>query len=284
MDTALKGEILYDMKEKENSQQESNSLDEVLNDSDSVELETEPKTKEEEPKEGETSEDKAQSQELEPDEESNKGEENQESNEEPPSDKKESWTKTAVIAERRKRQELEKKVLEFESKFEQLQAKQVQKEKVVRPDPIDDPVGASSYDKQELENSFYNTRVSLSQSVMRSLHKDYDEMEKEFVKLAENDPHLSQQIRKAPNPAEFAYKTALAHIDSENFKNPDYLKGLKEQMKKEILAELVNNQNNSDDKSNVKLPKNLTRQTSVASNVDQKIEYKGTLDEVFGES
>jgi len=258
------------MKEKETSQQESNSLDEVLNDSDSVELETEPETKEEESKEEKTSEDKAQSQELEPDEESNKGEENQESKQEPPSDKKESWTKTAVIAERRKRQELEKKVLEFESKFEQLQAKQVQKEKVVRPDPIDDPTGAANYDKGELENSFYKTKISLSQSVMRSLHKDYNEMEKEFMKLAENDLHLSQQLRQSSNPAEFAYKTAKAHIESENFKNPDYIKDLKEQMKKEILTELTNNQINSGDKSNVKLPKNLTQQTSVASNVAQK--------------
>lgn len=274
------------MKEQEISQQEVNSLDEVFNKSDSVELETEtePESKEEESKEDEPSKDTEQSQELESKDESVKGEENQESKEESPSDKKESWTKTAVIAERRKRQELEKKVLEFESKFEQLKVQETQKEKVVRPDPIDDPQGAVDYDKQDLENKFYNTKVSLSQSVMRSLHDDYDEVEKKFIELANNDPYLSQKIRNVSNPAEFAYKTAKAHIESDNFKDPNYVKDLKEQMKKEILAELVNNQNNSGGKSNVKLPQNLTRQTSVASNVSQKEEYKGTLEEVFGES
>ncbi len=275
---------------KVNPQEEAKSFDEVFNDnadnSNELELETktesqEPQKKEEVPKDNEESQ-KPQSKEELPD----KGDDNQESIDEPPSSKKEeeSWTKTAVIDERRKRQDLEKKFAELDRRFVELQAQKVQKEKAKRPDPIEDPEGAANFDKQESKQGLWEMKVSLSQDFMRDKHKDYDEMEKKFQELVVNNVYLSQQLRLSANPARFAYQTAKAHVESQNFKDPSYVKNLKEEMKREVLAELAGNQKtNSGDKSDVKLPTNLTNMTSVASNLTPKEDYKGDLAEVFGE-
>lgn len=273
---------------KVDPQEEAKSFDEVFNEADdSQESEPETKTESEEPQKEEAPKDEEESQEPESKEESpEKGDDSQESTDEPPASKKEeeTWTKKAVIDERRKRQDLEKTVAELDKKLLELQAQKVQQEKAKRPDPIEDPEGANNFDRQESKQELWEMKVSLSQDFMRDKHEDYDEMEKKFQELAANNVYLSQQLRLSANPARFAYQTVKAHIESQNFKDPSYVKNLKEEMKKEILTELAGNQKtNSGDKSNVKLPTNLTNMTSVASNLNPKIDYKGDLAEVFSE-
>lgn len=269
-------------------QEGGTSLDEIFdkaNDSQESEQETKLETKEssKEKTKEETKEEK-QSQKLKTIEE---GDDNQNSTDETPtSEKKENWKFNAVKDERRKRQELEKKLAESDIKYQELLNQKAKKEKAKRPDSIEDPEGASEFDRQENRQEIWEMKVNLSQDFMRDKHEDYDEMEKKFQELAENNVHLSQQLRLSSNPAKFAYKIAKAHIESQNFKNPDYIKNLKEEIKKEILAEFKDKQNtNSGTKSNVKLPISLTNMTSVASNLIHKEPYddSDSLKKIFGD-
>lgn len=113
--------------------------------------------------------------------------------------KEEEWTKKAVLDERRKRQELERKL-------EELQKQQQPADK--RPDLFADPEGALSHLETRLRQESAAARIELSQELMRSLHDDYDELEAEFHDLAKDNPVLLKQLAQATNPARFAYETA----------------------------------------------------------------------------
>ena len=79
----------------------------------------------------------------------------------------EPWTKKAVLDERRKRQELEQRLKDLESKKEPEQA----------PDWWADPEKAAQHQSQQIEARLYQQKVELSQEFMRSQHEDYDDME-----------------------------------------------------------------------------------------------------------
>lgn len=214
--------------------------------------------------------------------------ENQESDEPPAStddkdtksEPEESWTRTAVLDERRKRQDLEKKIQELEAKVNQPAPEQKQEEEII-PDPIDDPVGYKNYVKDSLKQEMFLERVNETKAEMQAKHEDYPEMEKKFIELSNDNPALAQKLKQASNPAKFAYDTAKKHLDSQKYSDPNYLANLKEEMKKEILADLVKNQKtNSKPAPNVDIP-DLSNRTSVESNVTQKEVFKGDVNEFF---
>lgn len=207
--------------------------------------------------------------------------ENRESDETPASTKEdkpqeESWTKKAVLDERRKRQELERQLRELQNQVNNP------KEEEEIPDPIDDPVGYKDYVKNSLKQEMFAERVNETRIEMEAKHDDYLEMEQKFIELSNDDPKLAKQLRQSSNPAKFAYDTAKRYFESQKFNDPDYQVKLREEIKKEILAELAKNQSISKATSRVNLP-DLTSRTSANSNVDPKEEYKGTLEEIFGE-
>lgn len=198
------------------------------------------------------------------------------------SEPEESWTKTAVLDERRKRQELERKIQELETKFNQPAPQEKVEEEV--PDPIDDPVGYKNYVKDSLKQEIFLERVNETKAEMQAKHDDYSEMEKKFIELSNDNPALAQKLRQVSNPAKFAYDTAKNHFETQKYSDPNYKANLREELKKEILAELVKNQNSgSKPTPSVDLP-DLSNRTSADSNVTQKIQYKGTLEEVFPDS
>jgi BMFP domain-containing protein YqiC len=112
---------------------------------------------------------------------------------------KEDWTKAAVLDERRKRQELERKVAELEAKGQKPEAK---------PDFFADPDAALDRIKQETQAQLMASRLELTQELMRDSTPDYDELEAEFIDLAKDNPFLIKELHASKNPAKFAYQTA----------------------------------------------------------------------------
>jgi hypothetical protein len=162
--------------------------------------------------------------------------------EESPSSKDEGDAKTvpmaALLAERKKRQELEAKLSEANT------------ETVKAPDPVTDPDGHNAYIQGEL----HRTRIEMSQNLMRSVKDDYDDMEGVFKsmifetdekgdfvtdgngKAVIADPKLQRQFSQASNPAEFAYLQAKQHLKLQERLDPNYEENLKKQLLEELKA------------------------------------------------
>lgn len=134
---------------------------------------------------------------------------------------KEPWTKAAYMSEKRKRQELERKL--------------AQQERKPLPDAIDDPDGFASSLREEMAMTAFGIKTELSQELMRELHDDYDEKEAAFMELAQDNPSLIQELQAASNPARFAYETATKHAELQQLKDVD---GYKAKLRSELEAEL----------------------------------------------
>lgn len=177
----------------------------------------------------------------------------------------ESWTKTAVIDERRKRQELEKKYQQLEAELAALRQPAQQQQEVTRPNVFEEPENAFNYSENLVEQKAFARLVKYSEAEMREKYSDYDEMSDEFMKLAQQNPVLKQELFNAPNPAKFAYNTAKNYLDAQKFNDPTYKEQLKEDIRKEVLAELARNQQVSQPvKPSVQLP-DLSKTTSALS-------------------
>lgn len=191
----------------------------------------------------------------------------------------ESWTKTAAIDERRKRQELEKKYQQLEAELAALRQPAQPKQEVERPNVFDDPENAFNYSENLVEQKAFARLVKYSEAEMREKHSDYDEMSDEFMKLAQQNPVLKQELFNAPNPAKFAYNTAKNYLEAQKFSDPTYKEQLKEDIRKEVLAELARNQEVSKPvKLSVQVP-DLSKTTSALSG--DKFPEEKTLEDLL---
>lgn len=141
-----------------------------------------------------------------------------------------SWTKQAVLDERRKRQELEKKLAEFEARLQQQQP-QHQPE---QPDWFASPEQAAQAMQAQFAESMFQTRVATSERILKKEYEDYDEVSNLFAEHARRDPNLMQQLYNHPFPAEFAYQVGTQIKLLEEIKDP---KAYREKVRAEILAE-----------------------------------------------
>jgi len=137
---------------------------------------------------------------------------------------KEEWTKKAVLDERRKRQEMERRIAELQKPAE-------------RPDLFADPDGALSHLESRFQQQMFASKVEMSQELMRSMHEDYDELETEFHELAKDNPVLLKQLSEAQNPARFAYETAMKARTVATINDADKLRAQVEAKYKSELEE-----------------------------------------------
>jgi len=131
--------------------------------------------------------------------------------------------KQAMLAERRKRQELEAEL-----------AKKAQEEK---------PYLGEEYEArfQETEQRFQaelvRQKLDLSESIARDRHADFDEKFNVFSDLIKQYPALYPQMVQQVNPAEFMYKTASNAMRMKEMENPEeYERKLKEKWEAEYKA------------------------------------------------
>lgn len=135
------------------------------------------------------------------------------------------WAKVAYLDEKRKRQELEKRL-------EALEAGGKQTEATKEPDLFENPT-------EVLQNLELRVKADLSRQMMIELKPDYKEKEDVFLALAKDDPTLVVKLRQAQNPAKFAYETAVKHKALEEIGDPV---AYREKVKAELLAELAKSQ------------------------------------------
>lgn len=145
-------------------------------------------------------------------------------------EKEESWTKQAVLDERRKRQELEGKYTTSESEKAELKAKLDEAQKKLdtantkvgevskRPDMFEDPEGFVNYQESAFEKKVTDSKIAMSVGIVKMLKPDYSEMEKVFLeKIVPADSTAIQQLRASENPALFAYEKAREYLDRQDF-------------------------------------------------------------------
>lgn len=123
--------------------------------------------------------------------------------------------RAALEDERRKRQEYERKVSEYETWLRQQQAaQQRQQEQQPQPDIWTDPdrVIASLREENarvraDIERQLVLNRIEDSREAALEKYEDYEEVEKIFVEAAQSSPHLLQAMAQHRKPAQFAYET-----------------------------------------------------------------------------
>lgn len=135
------------------------------------------------------------------------------------------WAKVAYMDEKRKRQELEKRL-------EALESGGNQQERPKGKDLFEDPEG-------RLQDLKLEVKADISREMMMELKPDYKEKEDVFLALAKEDPTLVVKLRQAQNPAKFAYETAVKHKALQEIGDPTQYR---EKIKAEILAELSKTQ------------------------------------------
>lgn len=109
----------------------------------------------------------------------------------------------ALLDERRKRQELERKFAELQEK---LAAPQPKPEPVQAPSWDLEPQQAASHFQQQIDIARYQDRVAITEELLKEKYADYDEVAQIFAAAAQSNPQLAAQIFQAPNPARFAYQ------------------------------------------------------------------------------
>lgn len=209
------------------------SLEDMLSDKELDPVEPEPKTTgddpEPEPKEPADPEPKDPADPAEPKEPDDPSEPPSPKASETTEETEEPWTKKAVLDERRKRQELEQRLREIESK----------KEPEPAPDWWADPEKAAQHQSQQIEARLYQQKVELSQDFMRSQHEDYDDMEARFMEMAQENPALRTELQKSANPARFAYETAKKAAEYDAMKDVDSYKAkLEAEVRKDVEAKV----------------------------------------------
>lgn len=76
----------------------------------------------------------------------------------------------------------------------------------------EDPIAYAERVRTEVLQEVAAQRIEFSQRAAREKYEDYGEKEQAFIQLAQEMPLLVEQLRTAPDPAEFAYRTAEFHL------------------------------------------------------------------------
>jgi hypothetical protein len=128
----------------------------------------------------------------------------------------------ALLAERRKRQELEQSL-----------SQQSQEKKEFN---WDNPQETIENIKTDLRQEFQTNFLSMSESQAKIRHKDYDEKYQVFVSMAQENPaHVNAMLQQA-DPAEYAYQLAKQKMFTDEVGSDPA--GYEEKLRAKIRAEL----------------------------------------------
>lgn len=131
----------------------------------------------------------------------------------------------AAADERRKRQELERRL----EALERSQQKPAEPKKAF----WDDPEGALKANEQSLREVQVQTRLQTSEIIARSKYQDFDEKIAVFAEMVEKNPALGAQFVQQAHPAEYAYQAAKNH---QEMQQAGGLEGLRKKIEEETAA------------------------------------------------
>ena len=150
------------------------------------------------------------------------------------------WTKTAVLEERRKRQELERQVAE-------LQKANQPQEPI--PDQFDDPEGYAEYQEnrfksveQSVDEKIFNDRLNASEFHVR---QSVDEAELErnvraFEEAARKNPVLVHEAKNHPSPWHYMNEAGKAELERQQLGDPvAFAAKVREEAVKEAEAKIA---------------------------------------------
>lgn len=127
---------------------------------------------------------------------------------------------TAMMEERRKRQELERSIKEREQNAASL-----------NPDGTpktfwDNPEEMLARFEARVQSQAISTRLSTAEQIARSRYgnQEFDAKVGKFAEVMQSTPGLYQQWLASPDPAEFAYNTGKLHMDLAEAGNIEALK------------------------------------------------------------
>ena len=121
---------------------------------------------------------------------------------------KEKAFQRAMLEERGKRQELERRMAAYEA------AKTAPGATTDAPKTFwDDPEGALAKHQAEIASVAVNARLQTAELIARQKHVDFDEKIEKFGEILKQTPGLHQQWLAAPDPAEFAYNIGRNHLE-----------------------------------------------------------------------
>jgi hypothetical protein len=197
---------------------------------------------------------------------------------------------SAVLDERSKRQDAERRAKEYEDKLKAFEEKQTK-----RPDLFEDPDGwAKSVEEsankriQEAENKNTARFLGLCEQQARSKYQDYNEKLDIFGKLIQQEPTLRDRMLSAPDPAEYVYRTAKQYQELQGFESVDKLREkIREEERAKLLAEnaqtVVSTQEQTPAKPETKpqapaIPDSLSNERSSGDTPPTK----RSLSEIFG--
>lgn len=142
----------------------------------------------------------------------------------------------ALQEERRKRQELERRLADYEARFAQFEQPaqpqfQPQTTQPAIPDRWEDPEGYDQYliaqaeqrAAAAAEQRFIQRHLDISEQAARERHADFDEKLAVFQDLVAANPTLARKMTAHPDPAGFAYTTAAKAMEVEQYGTIDQL-------------------------------------------------------------
>ncbi len=120
----------------------------------------------------------------------------------------------AIQDERRKRQELERRIEDYEKRLNAI-ANPPQPQ-APPPEMFDDPEGWQNHFggnivSQATQQASLNAKLDTSEMLARDKFDDFEDMKQSFLELAKENPTLAQQALSDPHPWRKAYQIAKTH-------------------------------------------------------------------------
>lgn len=184
---------------------------------------------------------------------------------------------TALMAERDKRQALERQVAEFNAN----------KAKEPAPDVFEDQAAYTQHMTQQMSDAMFHERASMSEFHARREFKDLKEKLEVFRRISADNPALQAQVQNSPSPFHEAYDIVAKHEKLAKMENINEFEAktraeIEAQVRAEIKAEIEGKQQ-ADKQLRDSIPTSLVNEPSKGS--IQKPTWNGPspLSDIFGD-
>lgn len=180
----------------------------------------------------------------------------------------------ALKDERRKRQELEKQLQEWQAKAQPQQK---------APDIFEDPDGYSKHMEAKLSQALMNERANISEFMARREYPDLDQKVEVFKELAAQDPSIQQRVLKAISPYHELVDIVNKHERMKAMENIDeYEAKIRAEIEAKVRAELQIQETERADKDAkvASIRPSLANARSTVKGTDEP--YDKSLRDIFG--
>jgi hypothetical protein len=156
----------------------------------------------------------------------------------------------ALRDERQKRQQLEAQLEQYETYFSQLQQQAAQPPAM--PDMYEDPGGYTAWIAAQVRDHVMQevqqageqygstTRAEVSELLARQKYEDYEQKIEVFKQAMIENPFLIDQVKRAADPANFAYQAAGKYLEAKQYGSSGTSSrgAIEAQIRQQIMSEL----------------------------------------------